>query len=1853
MRLQRRHARLGRYLRHFVLVTVVTCLAAPSLPNVAYAATGVGQVSGSVYDDTNGNGALDAGESGIAGRSVFADNDDDGVFDAGEPSTTTNGSGAYTLTSVPVGTQSILSAHPSGWVHTGGPVTAVVTDGGTTANIRISTFKQGSIAGTVYDDTNGNGIRNAGEPGLSPRVVYFDANNNHVFDSGEVNTTTNSSGAWSFSSLAAGSYTVRVVSPDGSLQTSSEPAPVNIVSGVTATGVDFGLFQHGSITGTVFDDTNGNGVKDLGEPGHSNVSVFLDRNNNGVADGTDSVTTTDGSGTYLFTALEGGTFSVTAVLPSGYVATSANPNLTTVMSAGTNTNVNIGIVAFGAITGTVYDDANANGARDSGEVAAVGKTVFIDINENGSLTTGEPTSLTDSNGTYVFTDLPAGSYKVRLIVPTDSTQTTTNPAPTSVSVGPAVTGVDFGLFVKGSISGTVFNDTNGNGIRDSGESGFSGKTVFLDTNSNGALNAGEPSMVTDSQGAYSFTNMAAGSYRVRVVVATGTTQTTLNPSVINITSNASVSGADFGLFTQAQISGTVYNDVNANGVKDTGDAGIVNRTVFLDTNNNGALDAGEPNSTTLGTGGFSFNNLAPGNYRVRIVVPTTSLQTTANLGVITATSGLVSSGNEIGLFTYGTLSGTVYTDNNGNGTKDTGETGQSGRTVFLDADNDGVLDTGEVTATTGGTGAYTFTGLVAGTYRSRVVVPGSIYKTSADPAAVTVTSGTVSASKDFGFFTPATIGGVVYDDTNGNASKDTSEIGIGGVDLYLDANNNSTQDLGELEATTSSTGNYSFTGVNPGTYRVKIVIPSGKVQTTAAPVATTPTSGSTLSTVNFGLFGEATISGVVFDDVLGNGAKDIGDNGIFGRTVYIDTNSNGALNTGEPSVTTDANGGYSFSGLSLGSYRVRLVSPITVSQTTTNPASITPTSGSTTAGIDFGSFTLASITGTVYSDFDGNGVRASGEGGISSKTVFLDTNNNGSLTTGEPSTTTDVSGNYVFTGLGPGTYRPKFTAPGGSVQSSTDPNPVVLTSGTTATGNNFGLFTLGSISGTVYNDNNGSGAKEAGETGVNQRTVYIDANNNGIAELSEVKATTNSSGLYTFSGLGPGTYVIRLVGLAGTIQTSANPSSVVATSAMMVANKDFGVFTLGKISGAVYNDTNGNGQKGSGESGLAGRTVFIDADANGVLNAGEPTTVSDAAGAYTFTDLVPGSYTVLLAPVGGSMQTSPSFGSISISSGTIALSSDFGVFILASISGAIYSDTNADKTRNSGENGIAGITVFLDNNGNNVADNGEATVLSDGAGNYTFSDLPSGSYKVRATVPAGTTQTSAVIATITTASASAANGRDIGFFVLGTITGAVFDDLNGNGIADAGEPGSMSLTVYLDNNSSGGYNSGEPTATTNASGVFTFTGLSLGTYRPRVVVPTGKVLSSGLPNPIDITSGFNSTGTVFGLFSAGSISGTVFNDVDGNAAKDTGETGSASKVVYIDANNNGKKDTGETSATTSSTGAYTFVNLGPGSYTVLMTVPTGQMQTTVNPVPIIVTSGLVKTGVDFGVKTASTTSSTTTTTRPGGASGGTTTTTTTAPPPPPPAPTDPVSEGTGYWMAGSDGSVFSYGAAQDFGSAKPFNPTSPIVGMAPTPSGEGYQLVARDGGIFSFGDAEFYGSMGGQRLNQPMVSIAVTPTGKGYWTVASDGGVFSYGDAKFYGSTGAIKLNKPIVQIAATPTGRGYWMVATDGGIFAFGDAAFYGSTGALTLNKPIVGMARNGSAGYWLVASDGGIFAFGSAPFYGSMGSKALNQPVTAIHATDDGTGYWMFARDGGVFSFGSAQYYGGTPPVNGDIVS
>ena len=179
-----------------------------------------------VFEDLNEDGIQDAGETGIEGVTVnlFDDND---VFIT---STTTDATGAYIFNNVPAGDYYVNfdpSSNPGGIIYSGSPQDATTDNldsdfDPATGNTAIFTFDAlapnedidagffqpmvptNSIGDFVFEDLNGDGIQDAGEPGIEGVTVsLFDDNNVFI-----TSTSTDATGAYIFNNIPAGNYYV-------------------------------------------------------------------------------------------------------------------------------------------------------------------------------------------------------------------------------------------------------------------------------------------------------------------------------------------------------------------------------------------------------------------------------------------------------------------------------------------------------------------------------------------------------------------------------------------------------------------------------------------------------------------------------------------------------------------------------------------------------------------------------------------------------------------------------------------------------------------------------------------------------------------------------------------------------------------------------------------------------------------------------------------------------------------------------------------------------------------------------------------------------------------------------------------------------------------------------------------------------------------------------------------------------------------------------------------------------------------------------------------------------------------------------------------------------------------------------------------------------------------------------------------------------------------------------------------------------------------------------------------------------------------------------------------------------------
>lgn len=378
----------------------------------------------------------------------------------------------------------------------------------------------------------------------------------------------------------------------------------------------------GAVGGVVFNDMNQNGTLDEGEPGLEGLELSL-----AGPTGMTWSATTDTAGAYLFDDLEPAFYTLTAPTPEGWVLTTP-ANVQVKVNASELALVDHGLYQeeitedTGGIDGIVFDDANQNGMMDEGEMGLEGLTVGLVLPDetNGSTTT-------DVDGNYAFADLLPGDYTVVAPMVEGWMLTTPDSVAATVIADTTVT-VVFGLYMEdtsgdmGSVSGTVFDDANGNGMQDEGEMGLEGLTVGL-LDADGKSSGAE----TDADGHYAFADLLPGDYTVVGPMVEGWTLTTPDSVTVQVTADMPVE-VDFGLMMdempceETSIGGMVYEDLNHNGMYDEGEPGIAGVEVRLSSRNNPRnVDTRKGSgihryATTGEDGTYLFEDVRPGKWRV-------------------------------------------------------------------------------------------------------------------------------------------------------------------------------------------------------------------------------------------------------------------------------------------------------------------------------------------------------------------------------------------------------------------------------------------------------------------------------------------------------------------------------------------------------------------------------------------------------------------------------------------------------------------------------------------------------------------------------------------------------------------------------------------------------------------------------------------------------------------------------------------------------------------------------------------------------------------------------------------------------------------------------------------------------------------------------------------------------------------------------------------------------------------------------------------------------------------------------------------------------------------------------------
>jgi len=669
--------------------------------------------------------------------------------------------------------------------------TAIVT--GTPFDVgggAVRVFSDGAtVTGRVWEDANRDGRRDETEglvDGVTVRVL-----NGAMQVVASQNTI---DGTYSIRLPVSGMYTVEIEPPpttnfsppdqgDDLADSDVDPltgrsVPFTLSIGATAT-YDAGLFGTSvgeSIEGRAWFDLNENGIREDGEAPMGNIPVTLiDRSSVTVAQ-----TTTATDGTYAFSPVDPGTYRVAFDPPIGFGFSDANQGSvetvdSDVLPAGTSglftvltgqriTALDAGLVGvIDQLSGFVWDDVNRDGIRDANEAGVEGITVQL-LDDALSVV---QTATTRGNGRYSMSVKAAADYAVRFIAPSgtafsprnqgDDPLRDSDPDPVSgrtdsfffaFGEGKRHDAGLYGTSDETGIEGLAWFDLNGNGIREDGELPMANvPVILLDVASTPIAET-----VTATDGTYTFSEINPGSYRVAFDPPTGFsfspadqgTDDTIDSDVLSggttdlatltFVTGQRMASLDAGLTVADTLGGFVWDDVDRDGIREEGEAGVAGVTVRLLDEQLLVVET----TITDSAGAYQFRTQPEGVYLVEFMAPAGTLFSPSGQGdnflmdsdadpVTGRTDSFTlpaGRGRRIDAGLHGTAASTRISglawDDDGDGVRDpaTEESLADIQVHLLGADLSPVAST-----TTGADGSYQFDGIDPGVYTIRVDVP--------------------------------------------------------------------------------------------------------------------------------------------------------------------------------------------------------------------------------------------------------------------------------------------------------------------------------------------------------------------------------------------------------------------------------------------------------------------------------------------------------------------------------------------------------------------------------------------------------------------------------------------------------------------------------------------------------------------------------------------------------------------------------------------------------------------------------------------------------------------------------------------------------------------------------------------------------------------------------------------------------------------------------------------------------------------------------------------------------------------------------------------------------------------------
>ncbi len=641
-------------------------------------------ITGIVWEDENANGTFDVGE-------IFRSNVIVSLLDnsGSELDTkTTNSDGEYTFDALQEGFYALqislvgneTATIPnigmndeidSDFIITG---TAVETEQFFLENfedkdyVDLGIVEKITIGDYIWEDTDNNGTQEGTEIGLANILVTISDISNAISES----IVSDESGKYQFNDLPAGNYQVCATLPEGFFIGEKDQGIEQLDSDANPDGcTDFMVFNNGSnndidialtkevsINGMVFTDLNGNGIKNLTDPGIDNVPVFLFSGTGIKLDSTITDAVGDTSGIYSFTNLQVGEYYVVFEIPSEYILSEGNSGPEDVDSDISNAfgtgstdviilesgenyqNLDGGAYLPAFIGDRVWEDLDKNGLQDPGEGGVEGIEVII------FRSFGVPfdTVYTDVSGDYKFSGLKQGLYFIQFMIPQEYTITAsdvdiddnidsdaddTGKTPLiSLAHGADLTSIDCGIYLSAaSLRSVVWEDLNGDGMRQTVEARIPDIRVSLFDES-GAIIA---STTSNTLGLYAFQEIPVGNYKVFVdLTNTEYAFTSIDMSNEDLLDSdihengesdmfasaevLSVPNVDVGLFEMGSIGGIAWFDEDQNGVYDLNETNLSNIKVSLFNESNDMVSELTTGQTDYEN--ISFSNLRPGKYHM-------------------------------------------------------------------------------------------------------------------------------------------------------------------------------------------------------------------------------------------------------------------------------------------------------------------------------------------------------------------------------------------------------------------------------------------------------------------------------------------------------------------------------------------------------------------------------------------------------------------------------------------------------------------------------------------------------------------------------------------------------------------------------------------------------------------------------------------------------------------------------------------------------------------------------------------------------------------------------------------------------------------------------------------------------------------------------------------------------------------------------------------------------------------------------------------------------------------------------------------------------------------------------------